>query len=78
MEDADDLDVFEEDAWEDDDAACRSKPRPPAIRGGLFGLLSVAGGNCFFGAFGLGGGRTRAGFGGSKPEQTTREKRIIL
>ena len=42
MEDADDLDVFEEDAWEDDDAACRSKPRPPAIRGGLFGLLSVA------------------------------------
>lgn len=38
-------------------------------RGALGGLHSVAGTGCFFAAFGLGGGRTRAGFGGSRPER---------
>jgi len=33
----------------------------------LGGLTSVAGTTGFLGAFGFGGGRTRGGFGGSRP-----------
>lgn len=50
-----------------DDGVCRSKQRLIDTRRSLGGLHSVAGGGCFFGAFGFGGGRTRGGFGGSSP-----------
>ena len=49
--------------------------RDADTRGALGGLHSVAGTVCFFGAFGLGDGRTRAGFGGSRPE---RRRSVVL
>ena len=51
------------------DGSGRVFARVADTRGALGGLQSVAGTGCFFGAFGLGGGRTRAGFGGSRPER---------
>jgi len=49
------------------DGVCRSNKRDVVTRGSFGGLQSVAGGGAFFVALGLAGGRTRAGFGGSRP-----------
>ncbi len=60
--------------FDDEDVVCEfderrwSFEREADKRGGLGGLHSVAGGGGFFGTLGLGGGRTRGGFGGSRPE----------